>query len=257
MPNRLHLYAATSFGAVHNGIPPDANTLIDYLDLRQIRWKIYASASPGMGVFFNKVDNILSHKATLDDYFADAAAGKLPQFAFVDPSIGINTGTPDNNDEHPPALAHIGQRFVAEVVDALVRSPNWSRSALFLTYDEHGGLYDHVEPPEACPPDDIAPILENGDPDKPFNRLGIRVPFVVVSPFAKKHYVSHVVYDHTSIVRFVEARFVMPALTNRDANALAPWDLFDFSTMAHGDPPSVELPAIPQADLDACNAIYN
>lgn len=254
-PNRNYLYAATSFGQVNNTLPPAGVTaLIDYLELRQIDWKIYASASPGMAPFIDKVETILAHRVGIEQYFVDAEAGTLPQFAFVDPAIGLGTGEVDNNDEHPPAFEQLGQHFVAEVVQALVNSPQWSRSALFYTYDEHGGLYDHVEPPPACPPDDIAPILQSGQIDKALDHYGVRVPLVVVSPYAKKHHVSHEVYDHTSIVRFVEARFVMPALTRRDANALAPWDMFDFQSPPHLDPPAVSLPPIDQSKLDACIA---
>src|SRR5690606_26380105 len=139
--------------------------------------------------------------------------------------------------------------------DALTKSPVWARSALFLTYDEHGGLYDHVEPPPACPPDEhVVPLDDGTEPS--FDHYGIRVPFIVVSPYAKPHHVSHRVYDHTSILRFIEARFVMPAMTARDANAEAPWDMFDFSSPAFADPPAIAIPPVDQAKLDACRAIF-
>jgi phospholipase C len=80
---------------------------------------------------------------------------------------------------------------------------------------------------------------------------------MVVSPYAKKHYVDHNTYDHTSIVRFIEARFQMPALTNRDANAEAPWEMFDFDNAPHAAPPTLAMsPAVDQAKLDACKAIF-
>jgi phospholipase C len=138
-----------------------------------------------------------------------------------------------------------------------MKSPQWSRSALFLNYDEHGGLYDHVPPPDACPPDDLAIPNNPGEPEPVFDAYGIRVPFIVVSPYAKQHHVSHRVYDHTSILRFVEARFVMPALTNRDANAEAPWDMFDFASPAFADPPALTMPTPNQTKLDACKAIFD
>jgi phospholipase C len=220
-----------------------------------VAWTIYTDTTPGIGLFITKAQLITSHIKRLDDYFVDAAAGKLPSFAFVDPAVGIGTGSYDNNDEHPPAIAQIGQRFVAEVVDALAKSPQWSRSALFLTYDEHGGLYDHVSPPDACPPDDFAADIDPGEPDKPFDKYGVRVPFIVVSPYAKRHHVGHEIYDHTSITRFIEARFVLPAMTARDANALAPWDMFDFSAPAT-PPPTISIPAIPSDQNAACAAAF-
>ena len=146
--------------------------------------------------------------------------------------------------------------FVAKVVDALTKSPNWSSSALFVTYDEHGGLFDHVPPPNACPPGDFTPVLQAGDPPGLFDRYGVRVPMMLVSPFAKKHFVAHDVYDHTSIVRFIEARFILPAITDRDANAEVPWEMFDFAGAPHATPPAVTLPDIQQAKIDACKPVW-
>lgn len=255
-PNRLYLYAATSFGQVHNDLPTVDKTLFDYLDLRQVSWKVYYSTTPGMAIMLDKYLQYTQegHFVNIDQYFKDAAAGTLPSVVFIDPGLAREGYA--QNDEHPPAIAKIGEGFVASVVDSLTKSPNWSSSALFLTYDEHGGLYDHVVPPPACPPDDTTPILKDGDPDAKFDQLGIRVPFMVVSPFAKKHFVGHRTYDHTSIVRFIEARHRIPALTNRDANAEAPWEMFDFDKPPHATPPAVTIPATDQAKIDACAAVF-
>ncbi len=131
------------------------------------------------------------------------------------------------------------------MINAILASPQWPRSALFFTYDEHGGFFDHVRPPRACVPDNISPSLSPGDEPGEYDRYGFRVPFVVVSPFARSHYVSHKVYDHTSILRFIEARFDLPALTRRDANANAMLKLFDFK-----HPPFVNPPTLPAAPID-------
>lgn len=256
-PNRNFLYAATSFGMVRNSIPPaEATLIVDLLSQRKVDWKIYRDASPGIASFIAKVPKYASEGRlqSMDDYFADAAAGTLPAFAFVDPSLGVSTGQWDNNDEHPPSPAQLGQRFVARVIKALAESPQWSRSALFLTYDEHGGLYDHVPPPKACPPDETAPILGSNDSAGNFDEYGVRVPFIVVSPYAKRHHVSHTIYDHTSILRFVQARFVVPALSHRDANAMAPFDLFDFSEPA--PPPTLTIPGVSEAKLEVCRSVF-
>ena len=114
----------------------------------------------------------------------------------------------------------------------------WARifHDLHIEYDdEHGGYYDHVPPPPACIPDDVPPNLQKGDVDAQFDRYGFRVPVVVVSPYARKRFVSHVVHDHTSILRFIETRFDIPALTRRDANADPMLEFFDFA-----DPPFVK-----------------
>jgi phospholipase C len=187
---------------------------------------------------------------TIDEYFADAAAGTLPDVSFVDPSFMGDVNT--QSDEHPPANAQVGQAFVAGVIDALMESPLWPSSALFLTYDEHGGFYDHVPPPPACPPDDIAPLLLEGDTPADFDRYGFRVPLVVVSPFAKKRFVSHVVHDHTSILRFIETRFDLPALTRRDANADPMLEFFDFTTPPFEKPPKLKRAKINPKLAEEC-----
>jgi phospholipase C len=115
---------------------------------------------------------------------------------------------------------------------------------LIWTYDEHGGYYDHVRPPPAMPPDDIAPMLGTGDPPGAFDRYGFRVPCAVVSPHAKKHHVSHTVYDHTSILKTVETKWNLPALTRRDANAHSLLDMLDLHTQPAFLTPS-RLPAAP------------
>lgn len=253
-PNRMYAMAATSFGQGSNVLAEADNTLMDYLDLRGVKWKMYASTTPTYSLFLNKFLALpAGHIVPFEQYFEDAKNGTLPPVAFVEPGVG--RGAVDGDDEHPPAIMQIGERFVAEVVDALTKSPQWSKSALFLSYDEHGGLYDHVPPPEACPPDDLAE--PNSDGALPvFDHYGIRVPFIVVSPFAKKSHVSHRIYDHTSIVRFIEARFVIPALTGRDANAEAPWDMFDFDDPPHLDPPAITIPTVNEAVLATCKSIF-
>ena len=130
--------------------------------------------------------------------------------------------------------------------------------AMFLLYDEHGGLYDHVAPPPACPPDSIAPILsaDGGLRTAASTSSGVRLPFVVFSPYAKRRYVSHKVFDHTSVLRFIEARFDLPALTKRDANALAPWDVFDFAAAPNLTPPAVPDVPVDQTTIQQCETIF-
>jgi phospholipase C len=135
----------------------------------------------------------------------------------------------------------------------MMSSPQWPHSALIVTFDEHGGLFDHVAPPPACAPDDIAPITNpNDNAPGGFDNYSMRVPLVVVSPYAKPHFVSHAVYDHTSITRFIETRFKLPALTKRDANADPLTDMFDFKKAAFATPPQLPTPQVDQQKLDDC-----
>ena len=162
------------------------------------RYKIYLTSAQ-VEQLFSYVQKHSSHVVKMAQYYKDAAAGKLPQVAFVesDPFGDVN----HESDEHPSANVQVGQKLTHDVMQALVKSPNWKSSAMFLTYDEHGGYYDHVAPPAAPKPDNIAPMLKPGDTPGAFDRYGIRVPALVISPYAKTHFVSHTVYDHTSILR--------------------------------------------------------
>jgi phospholipase C len=141
----------------------------------------------------------------------------------------------------------VGEAFSATVINAVMRSPAWPRTALIWCYDEHGGYYDHVPPPPAIRPDSIPPQLSPGDTPGGFDRYGFRVPAVVVSPFARPHYVSHVPHDHTSILKLVETKWNLPALTYRDANASDLFDCLDRRRAAFLVPPRLPAPSNPQA----------
>src|SRR5262249_33653275 len=202
-PNRYYLLAATSFGEITNNLPstPDGytqRTIFNLLDEAPtpITWKVYYSDVPFASIF-GYVRN--SRQANLvpmaaDDaknrFLLDAAAVTLPQVSYVDPAFILG-----EDDEHPPTNIQLGQAFIAKVLNAVMTSPAWKRTAVILTYDEHGGYYDHVPPPPACPPDAIPPSLQPNDTQARFDRYGVRVPLVVVSPYARKHFVSHRVYD--------------------------------------------------------------
>jgi phospholipase C len=139
-----------------------------------------------------------------------------------------------------------GDVFLAKVVNAVMSGPSWPRSLLVWTYDEHGGYYDHVPPPRAPAPDAVAPMLAKGDVRGSFDRFGFRVPSGVVSPYAKRNYVSHTLYDHTSILKLIETKWNLPALTERDAAAHSPLDMVDFDrSPAFLRPPGLPEPADP------------
>jgi phospholipase C len=115
-----------------------------------------------------------------------------------------------------------------------------------LVYDEHGGYYDHVPPPPAIPPDLLPPLVQPGEQlYEGFARYGFRVPAVVVSPYARRKHVSHVLYDHTSILAMIERKWNLPALTCRDANANDLADFLDLRALAKGKPTFPALPALP------------
>jgi len=253
-PNRLYLLAGTSFGHIRNDsfyLPNDS--IFNLLDQFSVTWRIYAAQYPaGYGTLLFKyaAERAGPHLFPIAQFYTDLAAGTLPNVAFVDPEL-MDTATKEN-DEHPPANVQVGQKFVSDVVNGLMSSSQWASSALFIAYDEHGGFYDHVVPPAAPIPDDIPPLLRPGDVPGAFDQYGVRVPAVVVSPYAKSHFVSHVVHDHTSILRFIEYRFGLPSLTNRDAAADPMLEFFDFDNPPFMSPPSLPAATIDQAQLDAC-----
>jgi len=256
-PNRFYFLTGTSFGHIRNDIPTGLNdfnqkTIFENLDAKGVSWKVYFSEVPFAGLFKYVREHAVGHLFPLSQYFIDAATGQLPQVSYVDPIFIATANT--ETDEHPPSNIQVGEKSSSEIINALMTSPNWSSSALFFTYDEHGGFFDHVPPPSAVPPDDIPPMLQPGDTPGAFDRLGFRVPMTVVSPYSKPGYVSHTTYDHTSPLKFLETRFGLPALTHRDAEAADMTDFFDFSHPSLAHPPPMPPAPIDPAQFLACAA---
>jgi phospholipase C len=251
LPNVMYYYRATSCGLTENlealvnvdlagACPPEQLTIFQQLE-GHASYRVYSDARPAavtsaVGLAGYPPQNVGSI-ATFEN---DVRADQLAQVVFVEPNNGHTpVGTP--NDEHPPSNVQDGQSFLFRVVSAIMASPSvWESSIIFVTWDEHGGYYDHVTPPIGCPPDDNLPK------DSDFAHLGFRTPFFAISPFAKRGYVSHYTSDHTSILRFVEAWQGLGALTARDANAWPLFDMFDFSAPppASPSPPDASLATI-------------
>jgi phospholipase C len=258
-PNRLFYMAGTPFGVTSDVFPPftDSNgtpypNLFTRLNEASVSWTFYSQYLPTIAILAPTWSANTCRVVPLQQFFTDAQSGNLPSVSFVEGS-DANGGL--RSDEDPPADPQFGEALVESIVKALIASPNWSRTALFITWDEQGGLYDHVVPPSACIPDDIPPAIPDGGYVAQFNQYGLRVPLFVVSPYARRGYVSHQVTDHTSILRFVEARFNLPALTHRDANAIPPFDMFDFGS-ANLDAPTLTDATINDAGQAYCNATY-
>jgi phospholipase C len=257
-PNRFFFMAATSFGIGDNSFDtldtaehPSAH-LMGLLDQAGRTWRDYTDGPhqieffPYYGFQHQTLQNLKDMKCAL---LTDIQNDTLPDVAIV---MGSEVG--ETSDEGPSALPGIGGEMIEGLLRALFASPAWAHTAVFFTYDENGGTADHVPPAAACPPDSLAPHDGKGTPlDGAFDHTGFRVPFIVVSPYAKKHFVSHAVYDHTSITRFIEARFGLPALTARDANALPPMDVFDFKNPPFMTPPNITATTtVPASVLSQC-----
>ncbi|MBV9207490.1 MAG: hypothetical protein JO037_19300 [Actinobacteria bacterium] len=196
-------------------------------------------------------------------FFADADAGTLPAVSIVDPDFETYS------EENPQDIAR-GESFAAEVINRVMHGPGWPHTLLIWLYDEHGGYYDHVPPPEAVTPDDVPAhcwvldlpswlrtvlgpfaggvlsrlrAIDEGPHD--YGRYGFRVPAVIVSPYARPDYVSRTTLDHTSVLKLIEQKWNLPPLTRRDAAATAPLDALDLD----GEPAFATPPDLPEPTL--------
>ena len=244
-PNRLYMLSATSFGHVNNTSPPADDvkaSLFRQLDAKRLAWHVYADNTVFEQGMYPRLHQEHPHDfQSMKQFYADLRSDNLPALAWVESSYGGANAT----DEHPPANIEIGQQWVSEVIAAVMQSPAWQRTLIILTYDEHGGFYDHVPPPAACVPDEHRPKVKPGHLQPRFDHYGMRVPLIMISPWAKRGYVSHVPTSHASLLRLVQARFGLPALTRRDANAIPPYDMFDFAS-----PPRLAVPALPEIQVE-------
>lgn len=249
-PNRRYLLAATSVGMVDDVLaqvatPAPNGTIFDRLNHYGIDWKDYYSTQPSADLFYADAQVNAAHLVPIGQFFDDAAAGTLPGFSIVDPDFT------SQSEENPQDIV-VGEAFSARVVSAVLASPAWPRTLLVWCYDEHGGYYDHVPPPAALPPDPIPPTPPPGEPVYDgFRRYGFRVPAVVVSPWARRHHVTSVVHDHTSILAMVERIWNLPAMTWRDANAADLTDFLDLRRPTFREPPRL-APAGESARTLAC-----
>jgi phospholipase C len=251
-PNRRYLISATSIGMIDDTEPaltdyPANGTLFDALNAAGITWNDYYTPTadtpyPTIALYPDLYLKSLSTNVKLiTQFFTDAAAGTLPQFSLLEPNY-------DTQSEEDPQNIAVGEQFAASVINAVMSSPLWPNTVLLWTYDEHGGYYDHVPPPPALAPDDIPPdvsaISSTTLPYNGFAQYGFRVPFAVISPFARPHYVSHRVMDHTSICALAEYKWNLPAMTYRDANAHPPLDMLDLHFAAFETPPVLAQPLL-------------
>ena len=227
-PNRFYQHAART-DRTHNSFDTSTlPTIWDRLADAGLRGRYYFSDVPFTALWGTKYVDI---SAPFPQFLADCATGNLPEVSFVDPRFE-DEGSGTSGDDHPHGDVRSGEAFLAQVYNAVVTSPAWERTLLVVNYDEWGGFYDHVPPQEAPDAD-------------PSNALrGFRVPALVVSPRARRGAVAHGVYDHTSVLRTIEWRWNLPALTPRDANARNLGEVLDFQAPPRRSPaPYVVRPA--------------
>ena len=189
-PNRFYWLSGTSVGQKSNQVPQTygAPTIFGRLDAKGIDYRIYYSDVPFASLMGNADFALDRHALPIDTFYKDAAAGKLPRVSYLDPPF-------TSGDDHPPHHPILGQQFIAGVYNALASSPQWERCLFLITYDEHGGFFDHVPPPTT----DDERVAEG------FGQLGFRVPAILVGPYVKTGHVSSVVRNHVSALKEIEA----------------------------------------------------
>ena len=255
-PNRFFAHTGTACGYVNNSpthFPYTMETVFNRLDSVGQSWRVYLHDIPQSATLSCLWRSALTNFRYFDeDFAADAAAGTLPAYSFVEPRYFANTV--ENrlpNNQHPPHNLAYGEELIASVYNALRSGPAWKNTLLVITYDEHGGCYDHVVPPPATSPDGQIPDGFG------FDRFGVRVPAVIVSPYVRQGSIirppGQTPFDHTSILATLREMFRFDALTARDAaapdlsGALMP-------QATNIGPASIVAPAIPPTPAQVARA---
>lgn len=218
LPNRAFLHAGTSQGHLDDKTTTyTCPTIFGLLSKNNVSWMVYGYDSPPLTrMDFPELTAAPDGNFGLfADFQAAAEKGTLPAYTFLEPSWGSS-----GNSQHPNYNVALGEQLIHDVYYALRNGPGWNQTLLIVTYDEHGGCYDHVPPPvDAVPPDNSA-----GEFGFDFKRFGPRVPTVLVSPLIPAGTVFRISagatpLDHTSILKTIETRWQLPSLTARDAAA--------------------------------------
>jgi phospholipase C len=234
-PNRAFACAGTSQGHMNDATSSfTVPSVFGLMSKRGLSWKIYGyNAEPLTRANFpDTMDAPDTSFGKFADFQADAAGGQLAAYSFLEPSWG-STG----NSQHPNYDVALGEAFILQVYQAVRNGPGWDNTLLIITYDEHGGCYDHVPPPAgATPPDSTI-----GEFGFDFTRFGVRVPAVLVSPLIPAGTIYRVPdestpIDHTSVLKTIEQRWGLPALTARDAAAPGLGGVLTLTTPRADDP---------------------
>lgn len=205
-PNRKYLHSGRRDSNRDTGIVPlppagfKTTPIYDFLEDqsdpdvpgRTLTWKYYFTDLPFLGFWYQFAAAHTRNFAPVTEFARDSREDSLPNVSIVDPPFTIA-------DDHPSHDPRLGQKFVGLVVDALTASESWSKSALVVLYDESGGFFDHVPPPAGL----------DGTPDED-TPLGFRVPAFVVSPYARRRYACHTVFDHTAVMKAISERWSVP-----------------------------------------------
>jgi phospholipase C len=239
--NRHYQWSAQSGGSKTNVLPPPDlgwkfENIFDRAQALGVSVRYYNSDLPFAALYGSRS---LPWIRPVAEFYADAAAGTLPNICFVDPPFRDGGGGDGlSGDEHPAGDIRIGQAFMSDIVHAFMGQPTekWARSAMFVNYDEWGGFFDHVAPPKV--PDD----RESSDLAEDFGQTGFRTPTVAISPYARRGSVDHGTYTHESILKLISYRFGLGYLNKRHRYASNIGYSFDWEN------PDTDVPDLPDPD---------
>ncbi len=265
-PNRFFLHCATAGGYENNSpthFPYLMETVFNRFEDAGRPWKIYFHDFP-QTLTLTKLWYKPDHFFLFDQFLEDAKNGNLPDYAFIEPRYFPDVKLP--NDQHPPHNVGMGEELIAEVYNAVRNAPTWQKTLLIIIYDEHGGCYDHAPPPTAVPP-----AASNPQP-LGFERYGVRVPAVFVSPYIRPgtvlrasqstdlpHNGPPYPFDHTSVIATLMRGFGLianaPPLSNRDAAAPSLEEVLNLDTPDNDGPLTVSALPYPMTDSEVQNAL--
>ncbi len=252
-PNRLmSLSGYTLIDSTRSGLLPDQHTVLDWCESRGVRWRVY---SAGLS-FFMLMKNMWPLVVT--DHFRRLSAlshdvqhesdADWPQFILIEPDYNDSpvhlSGQPCDN--HPPLPVGPGESFLRQAYEAITSNPNrFGRTVMLLTYDEHGGFFDHV-PPHPVPYQPPA----GASFTKSFDSTGVRVPAIVISPFVARGLPKHEILDNTSILQFVAERFGSPGEPySPSVDARRQAGIMSITALLDEGPPRDNIPAAPSAPI--------
>ncbi|HVH82510.1 MAG TPA: alkaline phosphatase family protein, partial [Stellaceae bacterium] len=266
-PNRFFAHCATAGGYVNNSpphFPYMMPTIFNRIDQSKVPggWKIYFHDMP-QTLTLAQLWLHRSRFCPFPQFLADANNGELPAYAFIEPRYFADLGLGMPNDQHPPHDVVFAEQLIAKIYNALRASPNWPNTLFIITYDEHGGCFDHASPPLAVPPGD-----HRAHDDFAFDRYGVRVPAVLVSPYIRPgtilrsapngvpHRGPPYPYDHTSIIATVRKCFDLGGpMTARDAAAPDLDPVLELDGPTNDGPDTIDVPAYMPSQQDLQNAI--
>ena len=239
-PNRLMAMSGYSKIELNTCPLPDQHLVYDWLNERKVSWRVYHEGMPFFSIMPRWLPDILLHDNfrrfdRLDDDLMNSLPEEIPKVLFIEPTYTDAPSVGPSSDDHPPTAVKAGQEFLLKVYKAFSTNPDvWAGTVMIITYDEHGGFFDHVPP---------IPLTTNppaGVNYPAFETSGVRVPALIVSPFVKSKTVFHETFDHTSILKFIGHVFGMgtysPEVDQRPVANI--WDVLSTESIAQSQPPA-------------------